>query len=208
VEVSCRVTGEKDKKLNVEFAVKDTGIGIPGDKLDKIFESFTQASSDTSRKFGGTGLGLTISKQLVETVTSRFAGPERPRSGRIGLSGARPVPVRTQPVPTGIAVGIGAGVAVAAVFVAAVIPSAYPAWRFGVVAAAVGLVAAWSGDQLAVLGVAVIAGLLANGFLVDRLGELSWHGLSDFWRIVVLAAAGTAGLLLHKICREEEKRDA
>ncbi len=50
----------------LHFSVKDTGIGIPANKLDTIFESFGQASSDTTRKFGGTGLGLTISKQLVE----------------------------------------------------------------------------------------------------------------------------------------------
>ena len=48
------------------IGIRDTGIGIPADKIDKIFESFGQASSDTTRKFGGTGLGLTISKQLVE----------------------------------------------------------------------------------------------------------------------------------------------
>jgi signal transduction histidine kinase/BarA-like signal transduction histidine kinase len=66
VEVRCRLAGEKDKKAVIEFTVTDTGIGIPQEKIDLVFESFTQASSDTSRKFGGTGLGLTISKQLVE----------------------------------------------------------------------------------------------------------------------------------------------
>ncbi|MEN9522975.1 MAG: hypothetical protein RL065_1352 [Bacteroidota bacterium] len=52
----------------IQFDVMDTGIGIAEDKLDKVFESFSQAGSDTSRKFGGTGLGLTISKQLSEMM--------------------------------------------------------------------------------------------------------------------------------------------
>ncbi len=56
---------ENAGSARVHFAVKDTGIGIPDEKLDAVFKDFTQASSDTSRKYGGTGLGLGIAKKLV-----------------------------------------------------------------------------------------------------------------------------------------------
>ncbi len=51
---------------SIRFEVQDTGIGIPKDKLNLVFESFSQAKANTTRKYGGTGLGLSISKQLVE----------------------------------------------------------------------------------------------------------------------------------------------
>jgi PAS domain S-box-containing protein len=62
-----------DKKfLNLAISVKDTGIGIPKHKLQKIFESFTQADNSTTRKYGGTGLGLTISKSLAELMDGQL----------------------------------------------------------------------------------------------------------------------------------------
>jgi PAS domain S-box-containing protein len=66
VEVKARVLKQQAKGVTIEFIVSDTGIGIESDKLTAIFESFTQASSETTRKYGGTGLGLTITKRLIE----------------------------------------------------------------------------------------------------------------------------------------------
>lgn len=66
ITVSEKLLDECDGKVTLEFAVTDTGIGIPQDRLATIFDSFTQASNETSRKYGGSGLGLTIVKQLAE----------------------------------------------------------------------------------------------------------------------------------------------
>lgn len=62
----------KRQQARLIFAVNDTGIGIPADKLESVFEEFTQADSSTTRQHGGTGLGLTISKQLVELMDGRI----------------------------------------------------------------------------------------------------------------------------------------
>ena len=66
VTVAVRLLNEDKKNAIIEFAITDTGTGIAEDKLESIFENFQQATSSTSRIFGGTGLGLTICKQLVE----------------------------------------------------------------------------------------------------------------------------------------------
>ena len=66
VNVDVALLDETADEVNIRFAVSDTGIGIQEEHFDLIFESFTQASNHTTRKYGGTGLGLTIAKKLVE----------------------------------------------------------------------------------------------------------------------------------------------
>ena len=72
--ITMRVLQDPDSPTPgaIRFSVSDTGIGIPSDKLDGIFESFTQGHASITRKYGGTGLGLTISKQLAELMNGRI----------------------------------------------------------------------------------------------------------------------------------------
>ena len=64
--LDIKMTQHKNKQLLLTFVVEDTGIGIPAEKISEIFEEFNQGNSTTTREYGGTGLGLTIVKSLVE----------------------------------------------------------------------------------------------------------------------------------------------
>ncbi len=72
VVVESRVIHDSEKQVLVRFIVRDTGIGIPQSRHASIFESFTQADGSTTRKYGGSGLGLTICKQLVELMEGKI----------------------------------------------------------------------------------------------------------------------------------------
>lgn len=66
IHITTKLLEKTEKELVIRFTIEDTGIGIAPDKIDKVFESFTQEGEDTTRKFGGTGLGLTITKKFIE----------------------------------------------------------------------------------------------------------------------------------------------
>jgi PAS domain S-box-containing protein len=83
--ISIFVSGRKndDGSYEIHFAVKDTGIGIPDDKADRLFQLFSQVDASTARRYGGTGLGLAISKKLVQMMNGRIWVESRPGIGSI-----------------------------------------------------------------------------------------------------------------------------
>jgi len=81
VTLKVMLLEETDNSFNIKFSVKDNGIGIPEDKFPTIFEGFTQASEDTSRLYGGTGLGLPIAKELVELMKGTISVESEPDKG-------------------------------------------------------------------------------------------------------------------------------
>ena len=93
IVVEAQVAGQDADQMAVHFSVRDTGIGIPSERRQMIFEPFEQADSSTTRKYGGSGLGLTVSLRLVEMMGGRLWVESEPGHGscfhftvRLGVS--------------------------------------------------------------------------------------------------------------------------
>ncbi|MGB7347291.1 MAG: response regulator [Pirellulaceae bacterium] len=100
VELSVSRESQLEDSIRLRFAVRDTGIGIPVEQQQKIFESFRQADASTTRKFGGTGLGLAISSQLVEMMNGRLSVDSQPGQGAtFSFCADFDVVTRCKPVP-------------------------------------------------------------------------------------------------------------
>ncbi|NMG69013.1 hybrid sensor histidine kinase/response regulator [Parazoarcus communis] len=99
IEVAVRVLERRSGHVRVELSVRDTGIGIPADKQKAIFGAFSQADTSTTRKYGGTGLGLTICQHLVDLMGGRIALDSQPGVGScFRFDGRFPVVAEARPL--------------------------------------------------------------------------------------------------------------
>lgn len=83
VFVHIRNTSQSDEQIELDISIRDTGIGISSEQIPGLFDSFTQADGSTTRKYGGTGLGLTISRQLVQLMSGELTVESSPGKGSV-----------------------------------------------------------------------------------------------------------------------------
>jgi len=105
VELSVRSVGAATDGGELIFSVRDTGVGIPADRMSRLFQVFSQVDSSTSRRFGGTGLGLAISKRLCEMMGGHMWVESEPGKGstfsftiQVGAAPGQPMPAPAVPV--------------------------------------------------------------------------------------------------------------
>ena len=113
----------------------------------------------------------------------------------VGVSSAVASVFEPEVVPSGFGIAAGSVVVVGSAFGAAVVPATAGAVRLGVVAASLAVFAALPVTATAAAGSGVLAFLVFNGFLVNSLGQLSWHGAADGWRLLTIATAVAAGFI-------------
>jgi len=104
VLLKANIQRQQDDCLVLDFSIEDTGIGIPADRLENVFDSFTQSDGSTSRNYGGTGLGTTIAKQLIEMMGGEIGITSEVGQGtEVSFSlNFKPALVKDQITPTSI----------------------------------------------------------------------------------------------------------
>jgi signal transduction histidine kinase/ActR/RegA family two-component response regulator len=81
IKLSIRTVKTENQRINIEFSIADTGLGMTAKEMDSLFDSYKQADSSTTRKYGGTGLGLSICKQLVALMEGEISVVSEPNEG-------------------------------------------------------------------------------------------------------------------------------